>query len=155
MRGTGSGVTASLFSSAAPARRASRRTLRGTGPDTAEIEAAPINIRTKRYSPYPRNKKLSKLAAQQVKEAEEKKLNAGVVRAKAAEVKEASIVRFGAVTAKYRHRRSRAPGRRVRSLAVSDPRRRARGRARARGASLARVSRHCRAGRTCRRSARA
>ncbi|HEX6097697.1 MAG TPA: hypothetical protein VF432_15325 [Thermoanaerobaculia bacterium] len=83
-----------------PAYRAKRAAKMGQ--PIEEIEAEPIDIRIKRYSPYPRNKKLSKLEAQRVKEAEEKKLNARVVRAKAAEVKEASIVRFLAVTSNYR-----------------------------------------------------
>jgi integrase len=83
-----------------PAYRAKRAAR--TGRPIDDVQAEPIDIRIKRHSPYPRNKKLSKLAALQVKEAEEKKLKAGVVRAKAAEVKEASIVRFLAVTSNYR-----------------------------------------------------
>ena len=83
-----------------PANR--KRAAERSGRPIEDVWAEPLDIRMRRDSPFPRNRKLSKLAAIQLKESEETKLREAVQKDAAARQAELSIVRFGAVVDAYR-----------------------------------------------------
>ena len=83
-----------------PANR--KRAAEKSGRPIEEVWAEPLDIRVRRDSPFPRNRKLSALAALQLKESEETRLREAVEKDAEARRAELSIVRFGAVVDAYR-----------------------------------------------------
>jgi hypothetical protein len=67
-----------------------------------EVVREPIDIRVKRKSPFPRNRSLSKEAAQRLKSEEEQRLRDLVAGVHAAQVATTNAVPFRSVVANYR-----------------------------------------------------
>src|SRR5688500_2752345 len=73
-----------------------------SGKTLEEVWAAPLRIRLRRDSPFPRNRKLSSAAALNLKAEEEKRLAEAVAKAEAEERARQNAVSFGKVADAYR-----------------------------------------------------